>query len=59
MISTLKNKAFESAKEIVIAKLSTSSSTSSNKKVGEDIGEMFEAIYNKLSAILSTEEPTK
>lgn len=45
--------AMQTAKEIVIAKLSTSSPNSSNKESGEAIGEMYEAIFNKIYEIAS------
>jgi len=47
--------AFNAAKEIVIAKLSQSSPSVSNAAAGKGIGEMFEAIYEKLLQITSNE----
>lgn len=38
-------------KEIIVAKLSASSPSSSNENVGVLIGDMYQAIYNKLSDI--------
>ena len=49
--------ALETAKEIVIAKLSTSAPNSSNKEAGEHIGEMYEAIYKKVLEVCSCTEP--
>ncbi|WP_301092486.1 hypothetical protein [Thomasclavelia cocleata] len=40
--------ALDIAKEITIAKLSKSSPTTTDQKSGEEIGEMFKAIYFKV-----------
>ncbi len=44
------------AKEITVAKLSTASPPGTNKKIGEDIGEMFAEIYNAVLAVMSDSE---
>ncbi len=50
---TNRDLAMQYAKEITIAKLSTSAPSQSNKDTGERIGEMYEAIYDKIYAIAS------
>lgn len=47
-MNNLQKYAFETTKDIVIAKLSSAAPNGSNDAVGEDIGDMFEAIYNKI-----------
>lgn len=43
--------AMDLAKEITIAKLSNSAPGSSNEESGKQIGNMYEAIYNKIYSI--------
>lgn len=45
--------AFDTAKEIMIAHLHNSAPMSSCEDTGENVGNMFEAIYNKLRSIIS------
>ena len=45
--------AFETAKELMIAHLHNSAPMASCEDTGEDVGKMFEAIYNKLCSITS------
>lgn len=45
--------AFDTAKEIMIAHLHNSAPMSSCEDTGENVGNMFEAIYNKLCSIIS------
>lgn len=45
--------AFDTAKEIMIAHLHNSAPMSSCEDTGENVGKMFEAIYNKLCSIIS------
>lgn len=52
---TNKEFAMQYAKEITIAKLSQSSPNGSNADVGKLIGDMYEAIYNKIYEIASAE----
>ena len=47
----LKRKAMDSTKEIVVAKLSVASPAHTNADEGKKIGEMYEAIYNKIYEI--------
>ncbi len=44
------------AKEIVIAKLSQSAPNQTNKDIGENVGEFYEAVYKKLYEIASRKE---
>lgn len=48
--------ALEAAKEITIAKLSTSASGISDEQIGVDIGEMYEAIYRKIYELRTAAE---
>lgn len=48
--------ALDIAREITVAKLSTASPPGTNKKIGEDIGEMFAEIYNAVLAVMSDSE---
>lgn len=51
-----KELAMQYAKEITIAKLSTTAPTQTNGDMGKNIGNMYEAIYNKIYEIASKEE---
>lgn len=44
------------AKEITIAKLTTSPPKETSKEVGKAIGEMFKAIYNEILSIVEDSE---
>ncbi|MDY2652444.1 MULTISPECIES: hypothetical protein [Eisenbergiella] len=46
--------AFQVAKEITIAKLSSSSPAHTNTETGESIGDMFNAIYKKILATVKS-----
>lgn len=48
--------ALEAAKEITIAKLSTSAPNTSDRQVGVAIGEMYEAIYKKIYELRTAAE---
>ena len=49
--------AMDLAKEITIAKLSSSAPAQSNEESGTQIGNMYEALYNKIYSIASKESP--
>lgn len=46
--------AMNMAKEIVIAKLSTSAPSHTNADIGENIADMYESIYKKIYEIASS-----
>lgn len=55
-MNNIQKYAIELSKDIVIAKLSSSAPNHSNEVSGKAIGEMFEAVYNKVYEICSKEE---
>lgn len=52
---TAKELAMQYAKEITIAKMNDSAQSPTNYTFGKSIGDMYEAIYNKIYEIASTE----
>ena len=48
--------AIELSRDIIVAKLSSSAPNHSSESSGKAIGEMFEAVYNKIYEICSKEE---
>lgn len=55
-MTNLQKYAIEMTKDIVIAKLSSASPNYTNADTGKLIGEMFEAIYNKVYEVCNKNE---
>lgn len=58
-MSSTQNYAMNMAKEIVIAKLSTSAPSQTNAGVGKNIADMYESIYKKIYEIASSNNTTE
>ena len=55
-MTSLELKAFEAAKEITIAKLSSSAPSTSGTAAGKEIGDMFTEIYKAVKAVTDSKE---
>lgn len=55
-MTQIQDYAMQMAKDIVVAKLSTSAPGRTNDETGDNIARMYESIYNKIYEIASKDE---